>query len=172
MATRWTFTAPAHAQTDGLSERTVRTVKAMLKMALFERLDAKWPELVPEIVFWHNTSTHTRMGIQPFRLVFGYIPELLPAMLAPPRRELGTETAAQRERRMERALSGAHAEQRRQQLLRYGYTHKSLPVRVGDYVMKEKLQRLPLAAGIPAILVLGVFWRVQTDILPGAAPRR
>jgi hypothetical protein len=65
-----TRTTPYHAQCDGLSERTIQTMKEMIRH--FIDLDQKnWDTLLDKLAFAYNTSVHATTGKTPFELEMG-----------------------------------------------------------------------------------------------------
>ena len=64
------FSAPAHPQSNGQAEVTIRTIKAALKTKL-EDLKGKWVEQLPEVLWAYRTTTRTATGETPFALAFG-----------------------------------------------------------------------------------------------------
>jgi len=83
---RWRFATAAHPQTDGLSERSVQTVKQRLMLAGLEDPHKNWVDLLAPVMPQHNASPNSRTGLSPHELVFGQLPSVLPEGLAPPLR--------------------------------------------------------------------------------------
>ena len=68
-------TSPYHPETDGLTERFNRTLKAMIRATIGE--DQKdWDEHLSELCFAYNTATHSSTDCTPFELVYGRKPKL------------------------------------------------------------------------------------------------
>lgn len=64
------FSAPAHPQSNGQSEVTIRTIKAALKTML-EALKGKWVEHIPEVLWAYRTTARSATQETPFALAFG-----------------------------------------------------------------------------------------------------
>ena len=62
--------AAYHPQTNGLCEKTNRTVSGILK-SLTVGKDARWDEYVQQAAFIYNTAKHATTGFTPFELVTG-----------------------------------------------------------------------------------------------------
>lgn len=76
-------TAGYHAQANGLAERVVQTVKALLTRALADPANegSDWEELLPGIVLAYNCSPQTSTKQAPYALLYGRVP-LLPVQAA------------------------------------------------------------------------------------------
>ena len=64
------YSSPAHPQSNGQAEVTIRTLKATLKTKL-EDLKGKWPEYLPEVLWAYRTTCKTATQETPFALAFG-----------------------------------------------------------------------------------------------------
>ena len=70
-----TRTAAYHPQTDGLSERSVRTIKTMITAFISE--DQKnWDENLHLLCFAYNTAIHATTQFSPFYLLYGRVPKI------------------------------------------------------------------------------------------------
>jgi transposase InsO family protein len=128
---RWCFAAPRTPQSDGLSERFVQTAKQLLRVAQLDHPNVAWPFLLPSVVFAINTSYHTRMKDVPFRLAFGYLPDVLPSGLCPLRRGPDMD-----EDQMQSALDEARAHLEQEQERMYARARQSPVYEVGDLVQR------------------------------------
>jgi len=64
-----------HPQTDGASERSIRTIAQILRsMILPDQKD--WIEKVPMVEFAINSSVSGSTGFAPFELTYGYMPRM------------------------------------------------------------------------------------------------
>ena len=63
------YSSPAHPQSNGQAEVTIRTLKAMLKTKL-EDLKGKWVEYLPEVLWAHRTTGKLATQETPFGLAF------------------------------------------------------------------------------------------------------
>ena len=64
------FSSPAHPQSNGQAEVTIRTLKAALKTKL-EDLKGKWVEYLPEVLWAYRTTRKSATRETPFALAFG-----------------------------------------------------------------------------------------------------
>ena len=64
------YSSPAHPQSNGQAEVTIRTLRAALKTKL-EDLKGKWVEYLPEVLWAYNTTRKSATQETPFALAFG-----------------------------------------------------------------------------------------------------
>ena len=64
------YSSPAHPQSNGQAEVTIRTLKAALKTKLKD-LKGKWVEYLPEVLWAHKTTCKSTTQETPFALAFG-----------------------------------------------------------------------------------------------------
>ena len=64
------YSSPAHPQSNGQAEVTIRTLKAALKTKL-EDLKGKWAEYLPEVLWAYRTTRKSATQETPFALAFG-----------------------------------------------------------------------------------------------------
>ena len=64
------YSSPAHPQSNGQADVTIRTLKATLKTKL-EDLKGKWTEYLPEVLWAYKTTCKTATRETPFALAFG-----------------------------------------------------------------------------------------------------
>ena len=64
------YSSPAHPQSNGQAEVTIRTLKAALKTKL-EDLKGKWVEYLPEVLWAYRTTRRSATQETPFTLAFG-----------------------------------------------------------------------------------------------------
>ena len=64
------YSSPAHPQSNGQAEVTIRTLKAALKTKL-EDLKRKWVEYLPEVLWAYRTTQKSATRETPFALAFG-----------------------------------------------------------------------------------------------------
>ena len=64
------YSSPAHPQSNGQAEVTIRTLKAALKTKL-EDLKGKWAEYLPEVLWAYRTTRKYSTQETPFALAFG-----------------------------------------------------------------------------------------------------
>ena len=64
------YSSPAHPQSNGQAEVTIRTLKAALKTKL-EDLKGKWVEYLPEVLWAYRTTRKSATQETPFALAFG-----------------------------------------------------------------------------------------------------
>ena len=64
------YSSPAHPQSNGQTEVTIKTLKAALKTKL-EDLKGKWVEYLPEVLWAYRTTRKSATQETPFALAFG-----------------------------------------------------------------------------------------------------
>ena len=64
------YSSPAHPQSNGQAEVTIRTLKATLKTKL-EDLKGKWVEYLPEVLWAYRITQKSATQETPFALAFG-----------------------------------------------------------------------------------------------------
>ena len=64
------YSSPAHPQSNGQAEVTIRTLKAALKTKL-ENLKGKWVKYLPEVLWAYRTTHRSETQETPFALAFG-----------------------------------------------------------------------------------------------------
>ena len=64
------YLSPAHQQSNGQAEVTIRTLKAALKTKL-DDLKGKWVEYLPEVLWAYKTTRKSATQETPFALAFG-----------------------------------------------------------------------------------------------------
>ena len=64
------YSSPAHPQSNGQAEVTIRTLKVALKTKL-EDLKGKWAEYLPEVLWAYRTTRKTTTQETLFALAFG-----------------------------------------------------------------------------------------------------
>jgi transposase InsO family protein len=81
LGTKLLFSTTCHPQTDGQTEVFNRTLSTMLQAVLKKNLKL-WEEYLPHIEFAYNRSLHSTTKINPFQIVYGFVPrapiDLLP----------------------------------------------------------------------------------------------
>ena len=129
----WRFTAPTHPQSNGLAERTIGSLKARLHLAEALHQDQTWLELLGPVLFQHNATPHSRIGVSPFELLFGFAPSIMPVGLMPG--PAAPDVSLQgRRRRMEDAVKQAQGRyESAQERTKAGAKTSWLP-RVGEFV--------------------------------------
>ncbi len=173
LGVRWAFGAAGHAQTDGQSERFVRTVKSMLHTAESEHQSSTWVELLSGVLFAYNCTPHSRTGEAPHTLVYGYTPEVLPYGLAPPPTDLVDGTPAQQRRRMDEAIQLAQGRYRASQERMLAGTKRSPLPKVGLWVSvwNRRAARpgewMPARVGPFRVHRVGTGGRIELETEPG-----
>ena len=64
------YSSPAHPQSNGQAEVTIKTLKAALKTKL-EDLKGKWVEYLPEVLWAYRTARKSATQETPFALAIG-----------------------------------------------------------------------------------------------------
>ena len=70
LGTKNYYSSPAHPQSNGQAEVTIRTLKAALKTKL-EDLKGSWVEYLPEVLWAYRTTRKSATRETPFALAFG-----------------------------------------------------------------------------------------------------
>ena len=70
MGTRLDFSIAFHPQTEGQSERTIQTLKDMLRMCVMD-FGGQWNSHLPLIEFAYNNSYHASIEIAPYEALYG-----------------------------------------------------------------------------------------------------
>ena len=85
------YSSPAHPQSNGQAEVTIRTLKAALKTKL-EDLKGRWVEYLPEVLWAYRMTQKSATQENPFTLAFG-IEAVVPVEVGikSPRVELASE---------------------------------------------------------------------------------
>jgi len=68
-------TTPFHPQSNGLSEKTVQTTKAMIRACVDDN-QTNWDQLLEKLSFAYNTSVQLTTKLTPFELQFGRKPNI------------------------------------------------------------------------------------------------
>lgn len=126
---------PYHPQTNGLVERTNRTLTNMLSIYV----DAKhknWDEVLPYITYAYNTAKHETTGYPPFYLLYArsprsYIDTILPFTLDVQTSVAESLCRAEEARRIARLRTLASQERSK---TRYDARHQSVVYARGDLV--------------------------------------
>lgn len=59
-----------HPETDGQTERTIRTIEDMIRMCVLDWSKA-WKKHLPLVEFSYNNSYHASIGMAPFEALYG-----------------------------------------------------------------------------------------------------
>ncbi|XP_075486269.1 uncharacterized protein LOC142525869 [Primulina tabacum] len=70
MGTKVTLSTAYHPQTDGQTERTIQTLKDMLRACALE-FSSNWSTHLPLIEFAYNNSYHSSIGMAPYEALYG-----------------------------------------------------------------------------------------------------
>ena len=64
------FSIAFHPQTDGQSERTIRTLEDMLRACVLD-FQGSWDEHLPLVEFAYNNSFHSSIRMSPYEALYG-----------------------------------------------------------------------------------------------------
>ncbi|KAJ9566564.1 hypothetical protein OSB04_002530 [Centaurea solstitialis] len=70
LGTRLQFSTAFHPQTDGQSERTIRTLEDMLRACVLD-FGGSWDSHLPLVEFSYNNSFHASIGMPPYEMLYG-----------------------------------------------------------------------------------------------------
>jgi hypothetical protein len=70
LGTRLNFSTAFHPQTDGQSERTIQTLKDMLRSCVMQ-FKGNWDEHLSLMEFTYNNSFHSSTGMAPYEALYG-----------------------------------------------------------------------------------------------------
>ena len=156
------YSSPAHPQSNGQAEVTIRTLKAALKTKL-EDLKGNWVEYLPEVLWAYRTTEKSATRETPFALAFG-TEAVAPVEVGikSPRVELASEEQNDEALRLNLELLDERREQVQQRTKEYQrktarYYNKRVKPRSyvpGDLVLKKLLP----ARKNPAHGKLGPNW--------------
>jgi len=83
LGTKLLMSTSFHPQTDGTSERAIRTVAQILR-AMVHPDQRDWSEKLPMVEFALNSAISSSSGFAPFELNYGYTPSLNPGLAPEP----------------------------------------------------------------------------------------
>ena len=141
------YSSPAHPQSNGQAEVTIRTLKAALKTKL-EDLKGNWVEYLPEVLWAYRTTQKSTTRETPFALAFG-TEAVAPVEVGikSPRVELASEEQNDEALRLNLDLLDEKREQVQQRTEEYQrkttryYNQRVKPISymLGDLVLKKLL---------------------------------
>jgi len=70
LGSKLTMSSAYHPQTDGQSERTIRSLENLLRTCILYHLGA-WDEVLPLIEFTYNNSFYVSIGMAPYEALYG-----------------------------------------------------------------------------------------------------
>ena len=71
MGTQFHFSTAFHPQTDGQLERTIQTLKDMLRACVIE-FKGRWDTHLSLMEFAYNNSYQSNIGMAPFEALYGW----------------------------------------------------------------------------------------------------
>ncbi|KAJ9544395.1 hypothetical protein OSB04_024102 [Centaurea solstitialis] len=69
LGTKLQFSTAFHPQTDGQSERTIRTLKEMLRACVLD-FGGSWESHLPLVEFSYNNNFHASIGMPPYEMLY------------------------------------------------------------------------------------------------------
>ena len=153
-----------YPQTDGQSERSIRTVVQMLRAYADKHTD--WHEFAPQLEYAYNDAVHEATGFSPFELMYGQSPhtplQLLLGEAEDDRSGAGRVVRGMRDRLVQARAAIRLQQQKRQR--EYDRTVIKDRVKVGDWVLirnRDRVHKLqPLWVG--PFKAVGVKGKVVT----------
>ena len=129
--TKLKFSTAYHPQTDGASERAIRTVVDTVRCCL-EGIHEHWDRHLDSVELAYNSSVNASTGVTPFELVYGFNPRL-PHDLGAPQND---PPGAFLDRRIALRLRAADAilETLRRQAAQIDQHRRPINLKTGDYV--------------------------------------
>ena len=150
VGTRLNMSTANHPQTDGSSERVIRTLQALLR-AYVSPFQDDWDQHLVAVEFAYNDSVHASTGFTPFHLNFGQSPRTPLSMLVTGvSKPKSTESAAQFIQRLaaDVELAKQRIQQYKDDMKVYADQHRrDVTFKVGDQVMLSAahLRNMPKA---------------------------
>ena len=83
LGTKLLMSTSFHPQTDGASERAIRSIAQILR-AMVRPDQRDWSEKVPMVEFALNSAVSSSSGFAPFDLNYGYMPRINPGIVLEP----------------------------------------------------------------------------------------
>lgn len=77
------LTTAYHPQGDGQSERTNRTIEAMLRILVQDAPETLWVDFVPAIELAHNSTPHSTTKLSPYKMLYVLAPKTFGELSAP-----------------------------------------------------------------------------------------
>ena len=129
-------TTSYHPQCNGMTERTIRTIKKMLSCYVNEDHD-NWDEILAEVVFAYNNSEHSSTGFAPNQVIFGRILE------SPNDRKLNVRLAELNRPRMDTSvLDYMRKAQEKQKKQNDKQVNKIIEFKINDFILLENTRQV------------------------------
>lgn len=162
-----------HQQTDGQSERQIRTLEETLR-SFVNSTGSDWDERLPFVEYAHNTAVHMSTGFTPMQLHSGIVGRTPLALSAPSVGEdvarskwVPLEIIRQMETDMVAAQDALKLAQQRQKR-NYDLHHRDVTFAPGDFAFLSTADRI---ARNPGLTIFRPLWEGPYEVLQVSADR-
>lgn len=133
--TKLSMSTAYHPQTDGQSERMVRTLKEMLRHYI-SHSQTDWVDRLPTLEFSYNNSLHASTNLTPFEVDLGWHPATPHTVLRPDARNVAAVEDFQQEMEaLQLTAQDAILRAQQSQAHHYNQGRTTSPYKVGDQVL-------------------------------------
>jgi hypothetical protein len=133
--TKLSMSTAYHPQTDGQSERMVRTLKEMLRHYI-SHSQTDWVDRLPTLEFSYNNSLHTSTNFTPFEVDLGWHPATPHTILRPDARNVAAVEDFQEEMAALKLMAqDAILRAQQSQAHHYNQGRTDSPYKIGDQVL-------------------------------------
>ncbi|OMJ28969.1 Transposon Tf2-6 polyprotein [Smittium culicis] len=140
------FASPYHPETNGMTERFNRTLKAMIKAYTTEE-QSVWDQHINMHLYAYRTARHEALGLSPFEALFGRKPRLPAEALRPTDPNLPLSVIAYEQLLQTRldpirkTISHNNLMSKRSMESRYNRKHRLVTYKIGDQVLLKRQQK-------------------------------
>ncbi|OMJ13635.1 Transposon Tf2-6 polyprotein [Smittium culicis] len=137
------FSSPYHPETNGMTERFNRTMKAMIKAYTTED-QSKWDQHLDMHLYAYRTAKHETLGLSPFEALYGRKPKLPASNLKPANPNAPLSVIAYEQLLQSRldpirqTIISNNKHSKEAMELRYNKRHRAVQYQVGDFVLLKR----------------------------------